>query len=199
MDLATFLGKLTLKYRLVGFVYLLSAFFFIPFSLIYLNKNSIENTSVVYEISTKSGARKTNKMVARVNSNTQNGQWIEFADNTDSAANAPNKIQNIYYRDNVFFVNDQMYMFSKQGFCWDGEDKVGKYKVCVDSIITNYVITPEMTLTQLYHFKRTYYNDLQEKASDIFISPDLPIVIKQSSYDSSGLIATKRILSIERD
>ncbi len=199
MDLANFLGKLTLKYRLVGFVYLLSAFFFIPFSLIYLNKNSIENTTAVYEISTKSGAIVTNKMVARVNSNTQNGQWIEFADNSDAAVNAPNKIQNIYYRDNIFFVNDQMYMFSKQGFCWDGEDKVGKYKVCVDSILTNYVLTPELTLPLLYHFKRTYYNDLQAKVSDVFISPDLPIIIKQSNYDSSGLIATKRILSIERD
>lgn len=199
MDLAGFLGKLTLKYRLVGFVYLLSAFFFIPFSLIYLNKNSIENTTAVYENTSRNGVVVVNKIVARVNSNTQNGQWIEFSNNADSVANAPNKIQNIYYRDNVFFVNDQMYMFSKQGFCWDGEDRVGKYKVCVDSILNNYMLTPEMTLTQLYHFKRTYYNDSLQKTSDIFISPDLPIIIKESSYDSSGLIATKRILSIERD
>lgn len=197
LDLASFLGKLTLKYRLVGFVYLLSAFFFIPFSLIYLNKNSVENTTAVYEVVDKNGTTVSAKMVARVNSNTQNGQWIEFA--TDSAINSLNKIQNIYYRDNVFFVSDQMYMFSKQGFCWDGEDNLGKFKVCVDSILTDYRLTSDLTLPLLYHFKRIYYYDSLRKSSDIFISPNLPIIIKQSNYDSSGLVETRRILSIEKD
>jgi sodium-dependent phosphate cotransporter len=199
LDLASFLGKLTLKYRLVGFVYLLSAFFFIPFSLIYFNKNSIENTTAVYEVLDKNGKPLSNKMVARINSNTRNGQWIEFAGDADSAINTPNKIQNISYRDNVFFVSDQMYMFSKQGFCWDGEDDLGKYKVCVDSILTDYRLTPDVTLPLLYHFKRTYYDDSLEKVSDIFISPDLPIIIKQNNYDSTGLIATKRLLTVEKD
>ncbi len=200
LDLAYFLGKLTLRYRLVGFAYLLSAFFFIPFSLIYLNKNSIENTTVTYEIlNEKSGESNILKLVSRVNSNTRNGQWIEFASNNDSAINTPNKIQNIYYRDNVFFINNQVYMFSKQGFCWDGEDQVGKYKVCVDSILTNYMLSATISLPQLYHFKRTYYNDELKKGSDLYISPDLPIVIKQANYDSTGLLETRKILTIEKD
>jgi len=36
LELATRLGKLTLRYRLIGFVYILLTFFIIPFSLIYL-------------------------------------------------------------------------------------------------------------------------------------------------------------------
>jgi solute carrier family 34 (sodium-dependent phosphate cotransporter) len=38
--LANGLGRLTLRYRLVGFVYLLGTFFLIPFSLIYINRDS---------------------------------------------------------------------------------------------------------------------------------------------------------------
>lgn len=199
IDLASFLGKLTLKYRLVGFVYLLSAFFFIPFSLIYLNKNSVENTRVTYEVlNKKNGDTTVIKLVSRVNSNTRNGQWIEFADNSDAGINTPNKIQNIYYRDNVFFANGQVYMFSKQDFCWDGEDQVGKYKVCVDSVISNYTLTTELSLLQLYRFRRTYYDESQ-KVSDIYISPEMPIIIKQIDYDSIGIIEMRRVLSVEKD
>ncbi|NBP70089.1 MAG: hypothetical protein EBU52_15240 [Cytophagia bacterium] len=90
-------------------------------------------------------------------------------------------------------------MFSKQGFCWDGEDQVGKYKVCVDSVLTNYPLSANISLPQLYHFKRTYYNDELRKGSDLYISPDLPIVIKQVNYDSTGLLETRKILTIEKD
>ena len=40
IKLADGLGRLTLKYRLAGFLYVLLIFFIIPFSLIYLNKDS---------------------------------------------------------------------------------------------------------------------------------------------------------------
>lgn len=40
LKLAGGLGRLTLKYRLAGFLYLLLTFFVIPFSLIYFNKNA---------------------------------------------------------------------------------------------------------------------------------------------------------------
>jgi sodium-dependent phosphate cotransporter len=43
IELASYLGKLTLKYRLVGFVYILVTFFFIPFALIFLNQDPIES------------------------------------------------------------------------------------------------------------------------------------------------------------
>lgn len=40
LELAAGLGRLTLRYRLAGLLYLLLTFFFIPFSLIYLSKDS---------------------------------------------------------------------------------------------------------------------------------------------------------------
>jgi sodium-dependent phosphate cotransporter len=39
MQLARHLGKLTLKHRIIGFLYLLFTFFIIPFGLIYLSQN----------------------------------------------------------------------------------------------------------------------------------------------------------------
>ena len=49
LRLANGLGRLTLKYRLVGFSYLLFTFFFIPFLLIYLSKGIIGLQEATYE------------------------------------------------------------------------------------------------------------------------------------------------------
>lgn len=49
LKLANGLGRLTLKYRLVGFAYLLSTFFLIPFTLIYINRNAVQATKPLHE------------------------------------------------------------------------------------------------------------------------------------------------------
>src|SRR5258708_39181294 len=47
--LASAMGRLTLRYRLAGFLYLLLTFFFIPFSLIYFNKDAVSGRELIYQ------------------------------------------------------------------------------------------------------------------------------------------------------
>src|SRR5690606_8760997 len=48
LELANGLGRITLKYRFSGFVFLLLTFFFIPFSLIYINQGNIQTLDLTY-------------------------------------------------------------------------------------------------------------------------------------------------------
>lgn len=200
IDLAGYLGKLTLKYRLAGLVYLLSAFFFIPFSLIYLNRDSVETTSVVYEIENeKTKSIVENKVVSKINRATQNGQWIELSNTEPTSLYTPSKIYPIYYRDNVLFVKGKMLLFSKPGFCWDGEDAVGKYKLCIDSVMSSYNVLPDATVDSVYIYSLRYYNDSTQRTTHIYLSPLTPVILHQTVSDTHGLVETKRIIQFKKD
>lgn len=200
IDLANFLGKLTLKYRLAGLVYLLTTFFFFPFSLIYLNRDSVETTTVVYETKNEVTKKITeSKLVSKINRATKSGQWIELQNDETATFYAPSKIYPLYYRDNVLFAQGKMLLFSKPGFCWDGEDALGKYKVCIDSIMSSYPVLPDVTIDSVYLYTLQYYNDSTQQSTRIYLSPLVPVVLFQSVSDSSGVIETKRIVDFKKD
>lgn len=199
LDLANALGKLTLKYRLIGLVYLLSAFFFIPFSLIYLNRDSVEITTVVYETTEQaSGVVTSKKLVSRVNHTTKSGQWIELSA-SDSVLSAPTKIRPVHFRNNVLFVEQDVYMFTKPGFCWDGEDDRGKYRLCIDSILPTFSVNDHEVVDSVYVYRLTYYSDSTKRTKEIYLSPLTPLILKEVTNDSSATVLVKRIISFKKE
>lgn len=199
LDLASFLGRQTLKYRLVGLVYLLATFFIIPFSLIYLNRDVIETTTVVYETTdTATQSVVQSKVVSRINLNTNSGQWIEF-NPYDSNSNTPTKIYPLYFQNNVLFVNNNVFTFSKKGFCWDGEDERGKYQRCITTILPSLEILPEMSIDSVYVYSLTYYGDSTKRTTTVYLNPITPVILKEEVRDSTGILATKRIVALRKN
>lgn len=135
MELASGLGKLTLKYRLAGFVYLLVAFFFVPFSLIYLNQDFIQTLDLTYEQLDTAGISKRYRIVARMNTRTQIGEWTKYDNDDVDIQHEPSLIFPVSVKNNTLFVGKQMFLFSRKGFCWDGEDEKGKFKSCIEKIL----------------------------------------------------------------
>lgn len=198
-NLAQALGRLTQRHRLTGFVYLLSTFFIIPFSLIYFNRDSIETTIALYSTTTLStNTITTTKLVSRINRATNTGQWIEV-DIADSTLIAPRKIQSIQIRNNVLFVDGEVYMFTKPGFCWDEEDKIGKYKVCIDSILHSFQINKLQTIDSVYVYTVKYYSDSTHQSKKIYFNPQIPLLIKEMTIDSSGVVHEKKIINIQKN
>jgi sodium-dependent phosphate cotransporter len=139
MRLAAGLGKLTLKYRLVGFVYILVTFFFIPFSLIYLNQGTVRTLNLRYRQTGTPGDTKIYRMISRINTTTEVGEWTKFygADET----NEPSIIYPVSVKNNTLFVGNQMFMFSRAGFCWDGEDQDGRFQSCIERILPSLILS----------------------------------------------------------
>ncbi|WP_236675991.1 Na/Pi symporter [Chryseolinea lacunae] len=132
MALAEGLGKLTLKYRLVGFVYILVTFFFIPFSLIYFNQDSVKTYNLGYEELNAAGQVVPYRVMVRINARTLSGEWTRYdGDQTTE----PILIYPMSVKNNTLFLGKQMFRFSRPGFCWDGEDKHGKFKSCIQEIL----------------------------------------------------------------
>jgi solute carrier family 34 (sodium-dependent phosphate cotransporter) len=197
MDLAEFLGKLTLRYRVAGLAYLLLTFFIIPFSLIYLNRDSVETATVVYEErdAATNGVRRY-ELLSRINHTTHNGQWIILGDST---SREPNRVAEFSFRDNVLLTEGTMLIFSKPGYCWDGEDAVGKYKVCIDSIVSPYTVSPTVSIDSVYIFSLTHYADSSQRARQIYMSPAKAMILREVWKSGHQEVKSRSVISVSED
>jgi sodium-dependent phosphate cotransporter len=159
LELANGLGKLTLRYRLAGFVYILTTFFFVPFTLIYFNQDSIRTLDLTYQQTDSAGNASRYRMVARMNTRTQTGEWTKYEEAEAKVGEQPSLIFPISVKNNSLFVGKKMFMFSRPGFCWDGEDDNGKFKSCIEEVL------PSLTLSQTT-FDSVYVCDISYSGSD---------------------------------
>jgi sodium-dependent phosphate cotransporter len=156
MELASGLGKLTLKYRLVGFVYLLLTFFFIPFSLIYFNRDATESLHLTYAATAPGEPKVYYRVVTQMNKRTQSGEWVRYEGNAETITEQePSLIYPVYVKNATLFVGDQMFLFNRPGFCWDGEDGQGKYRVCIDQVLPHMAVA-DISFDSVYVYKQHY-------------------------------------------
>jgi sodium-dependent phosphate cotransporter len=133
------LGRLTLRYPLVCFVFILLTFFFIPFSLIYFTQDTFKVVNLTYA---RTAASDTSfyRIHARTNTRSGLGEWYQFEGRQKRTNEEPSHLYVTNSKTNSFFVGNAIYLFNKQGFCWDGEDHKGKYTVCVDTILSSFKV-----------------------------------------------------------
>ena len=191
IKLASGLGKLTLKYRLAGFVYILSMFFFIPFSLIYLNRGATQILDAQYQrVNFQAGTKEDYHIMSRVNTVTQSGEWLMFGDQKSE----PEKIVTVYKKNNILFINNEMYMFNKPGFCWDGEDNQGKFQSCIRDIIPHLKVN-SLTFDSVYVYHRTFSMD--STIERYYISVNYPLIVKKEIMDKdANIILTEELVKL---
>ncbi len=196
LGLATNLGRLTLRYRLIGFVYVLTVFFFIPFTLIYMNKNAVETIRMVI-VRTDHGTASQAKLAVTVKlpSSYKDSEWLMYR----SVDNTPIEIFEVYRRNNLLMINKEVFLFNKPGDCWDGENRQGKYKCCIESILPLLEITPTLTFDSVYVFNRHYMDSSDSVVQKLYISRQYPVILRFTSQTGQRVTETEEIISFSRD
>lgn len=197
IKLANGLGRLTLKYRLVGLVYILLTFFFIPFSLIYFNQNSIKILESTYQKTDSTGSKSFYRIISKMNVRSQSGEWIQYNSEKPTLREEPVMIFPITVKNNILFAKRQMYLFNKPGFCWDGENNDGKFKSCIESILPSLSLSSGLKFDSVYVYKRDYYK--QQSSVDsinvrIFISAPYRIILKRETRCGNKLVSSEEIV-----
>jgi sodium-dependent phosphate cotransporter len=188
--LANGLGKLTLRYRLVGFVYILMTFFFIPFSLIYLNKGGVEVAEFIsVDKNYISGTESTSRIISKMRANGSLGECIVYGEQ----AAEPSMIYPVSIKNNILVINQDMYLFNKPGFCWDGENKDGKFQVCIEHVMPNYKITETIKFDSVYVFVQRYYTDADSTITRFYINKQYPVVLKRERIQNSTLLESTSV------
>ena len=177
VNLAKGLGKLTIRYRLAGFVYILLTFFFIPFSLIYLNRSAQTVRELIYSKTDSSGTSEY-KVVSTTFRNHQFSSWAYFA----LEKNEPEKLIPVERRKNILIINNELFEFNKTGFCKDGEDKDGQYQMCISNIIPEYKINENITTDSVFVFSKEYKDS---RVVELLISAGDNVIVARKSTKGS--------------
>lgn len=196
LGLARRLGRITRKYRLAGFLYLLVTFFFVPFSLIYLNSETSDSRQLNYirtkpELDTPEAFR----IVAKRFQNQPTSSWTIY----EGGAQEPSQIFYVYRRGRNLLVNNELYEFNTPGFCRDGEDEMGRTKMCIRQIMPRLKLN-DLTFDSVYVFvKRPYPNVRSDSTAQItYISAINNLILKQTKIGKEGqVIEATELKSIE--
>lgn len=195
ISLARGFGRLTIQFRLIGFLYIVVVFFLVPFSLIYLNKDITniyeltyeqrdlqDNTSQEYTVITKSYG---NKRFAE-------WQLSGFEDAGDNLG----LVNTVYRRKNVLFYNNDVYLINNPGYCWDDQDGDEKLNVCIIEIIPTYTIKAGQVIDSVYVYEKNYYNLalVDSVKTRQYLSPVQNLIVKTEKIDKTGRLIFKEEL-----
>ena len=188
--LANELGRLTLKYRLAGLLYLLVMFFFIPFSLIYFNRNAVSVTELTYQ-RTENNKNSSYTIITKTFENQTVSHWTVYP---DQRMTEPQEIYSVYRKRNVLILGNELFELNKPGFCRDGEDKLGKFKMCIREILPKLSVNTTLSFDSVYVFEKTYER-LANGSALSYISSPTGMMIKKERRDSLRQITSQEILS----
>ncbi len=191
--LAKGLGRLTIRNRLVGLLYLLLMFFFIPFSLIYFNRNAVKVTELTYR-QTENNKTSFFTVITKTFENPSQSNWIVYNGGTHTE---PSRIYSVYRRNNLLIINNELFELNRPGFCRDGEDREGKFKMCIREILPSLVLSPGLSADSVFVFDKIY----GERFSNTWYyicSPD-NLMVRKEHRDSLGrVIAWEELVRIEK-
>ncbi|CAN5133388.1 hypothetical protein BH09BAC3_BH09BAC3_28270 [soil metagenome] len=186
--LATGLGKLTLKYRLAGLLYLLVMFFFIPFSLIYFNRNAVTVTELTYQ-RTENNKTSYFTVITKTFENQTNSNLIVYP---GDGSTDPSMIYSVYRRSNLLIINNELFELNRRGFCRDGLDKKRKFEMCIRQVLPSLTINPEITVDSVYVFEKRYEH--QPGSTWSFISAPSNLLVRKETRDSLGNVLSREEL-----
>ena len=200
IKLADGLGRLTLKYRLAGFLYVLLTFFFIPFSLIYFNKDSVTVQELTYQHENLvTGEKQSYAIINKTYLNQPITNWIQYEPSKNIESD-PLKIRTVYRRKNLLLLNNELFELNKPGFCRDGEDENGKFKTCIREILPILSLSPTLSLDSVYVFERTWYQPERVDSTTmvIYISAGQNVLVKKETVGpEQALLVKEELLSVK--
>ena len=181
IQLAQGLGRLTLKYRLAGLLYLLLMFFFIPFSLIYLNRDAVSITELTYQRS-ENHQKSFFTVITKTYENQTMSSWTVYAGEKNTE---PTQIYSVYRKNNVLLINNELFEMNKPGFCHDGEDPGGKFRMCIKEILPELKIGALPSFQTVFVFEKKYEAQVSN-TTWYYISAPANLLIKKEKRDSLG-------------
>ncbi|HMP98584.1 MAG TPA: Na/Pi symporter [Cyclobacteriaceae bacterium] len=188
-------GKLTIQFRLIGFLYIVVVFFMIPFSLIYFNKNITDIQELNYiKFDYVQKTEEEFKVISKAFTNKRLGEW-QLAGTDDYDENLY-LVNSVYRRKNVLFFNNEVYLLNKIGYCWDDEDGADKFKLCIQEILPVYTLPRGQQIDSVYVYEKVFYDQVKSDSIKSFkyVSPVQNVLVKKERYNKAGELIYKEEL-----
>ena len=197
IGLATRLGRLTLRYRLAGFLYLLVTFFFVPFSLIHLNKDRATVTEILYRKENLVNGRTSDyRITIRAYKNEQLNTWSMY---DEAARQQPRQTVTAYRKNDLLILNNEIYEFQSVGFCREGADPQGRYRMCITAIETGLKGASGVQFDSVFVFEKRYVPQPADSVvSRVFIASRENLIVQHETLHNSRVTEREWLTEIKR-
>jgi sodium-dependent phosphate cotransporter len=198
LRLANGLGRLTLRYRLVGFSYLFFTFFFIPFLLIYLSKGVIGLQEATYEREWN-GVKSQFTLIVKKHMGNQLGGWS--SNERENEIEGAIKVISVYRKNYLLIINNELFELNKIGFCKDGEDEQGKYKACILEILPHLKLSNTLLADSVFVFERQFYEPAKfdSVTTRYYVSATENLLVKKELRDKRGnMMGLEKLVKLQR-
>ncbi|MFN7372666.1 MAG: Na/Pi symporter [Cyclobacteriaceae bacterium] len=197
IGLATRLGRLTLRYRLAGFLYLLVTFFFVPFSLIYLNKDRATVTEILYRKENLVNGRTSDyRITIRAYKNEQLNTWSIY---DEAARQQLRQTVTAYRKNDLLILNNEIYEFQSVGFCREGADPQGRYRMCITAIETGLKGASGVQFDSVFVFEKRYVPQPADSVvSRVFIASRENLIVQHETLHNSRVTEREWLTEIKK-
>ncbi|HZI26467.1 MAG TPA: hypothetical protein VFD46_15385, partial [Chryseolinea sp.] len=77
----------------------------------------------------------------------------------------------------TLFVGKDMFLFSRPGFCWDGENEQGKFQSCIEKILPSMKVS-NITFDSVYVCRVFYTNSPDSLVHQYYLSAPYKIYLQ---------------------
>lgn len=195
IKIADMFGRLTIRYRLTGLVYIVLTFFLIPFTLIYFNKDTTEIKELTYKVESRT-KNYEKKVLSLKTHDTKNSFFSDFETKPSQKENNHKNVLNVSLKQDVLFLNNNYYLKKKKNYCWDDEDQTAKFKMCIVDILPKWRINDNVEVDSVFVFEKRYYQPiaLDSAYEHHLISVNEQLLVGRESYDKNGILISKESL-----
>jgi sodium-dependent phosphate cotransporter len=196
VNLARRIGKLTLRSRSFGFLYISLTFFIAPFILIYFSREPISIKQYTYLSQSEKKPihtgfaddellfKETRIFYKQTNQTNENIRL--FA----SAATITMELSPEFIR-----VNEYTFRLAQAGDCQEEKDEVGVYRMCLETIHRNFRLNNAFTFDICYEYTKRYTDDAHlDRVQHFYISPRKPGLLRYEVIHQSGRVLFKEEL-----
>uniref|UniRef100_UPI004055E5D0 Na/Pi symporter n=1 Tax=Roseivirga sp. TaxID=1964215 RepID=UPI004055E5D0 len=155
VKLAYKFGAMTLESRIIGFSYIIFTFFLLPFTLIYVNKDTSETQKFVYEITELNQLDRQGMIVLKTNHGNTSGQFSIFRNIDQNISAVPDTSFEVNLTEKTFIGLTELTKYRSKEFF--GKDVIGSYSLNIveDSIGWTY---PVGSMEDLLVLEKKYQN-----------------------------------------
>jgi hypothetical protein len=99
----------------------------------------------------------------------------------------------------MLLINKQMFLFNQVGSCWDGEETQSSQRTCVEKVIGKLELTPDLVFDSVYVFNQRSINELDTTVIRLYISKELPLILKKESSINGTPTESEQIIGLEKN
>jgi hypothetical protein len=130
------------------------------------------------------------KVIVKTFENQATSNWIHYA----GTGTEPSQIYSVYRKNNLLIINNELFEMNSPGLCRDGEDRDGKFRMCITQLLQQFDLAPALSFDSVFVFEKKYA-DVSKESVTSYISSGDNLLVKRLKMDSRGRVILSEELS----